>query len=221
MKWRNWSSSNSRGGAQHPLARLPAVSAPDPRRTKVGGLILTNAANGRGVQQAEPYALAAFLNRMQRMAKRAAAGGRRFRTRRLHAGLRHHRVSARHGIRRGGRSELTRFEGEVTAREARALGVHWVYARWPTSTTTPTTRSSTSAPSAKTRRRRGAGEGLHRGRAFRSPQLRADHGQAFSGPRRHAVDSHLNLATVPADASGWRAWNWCRSAPPSPPEWTR
>src|SRR5262249_62349201 len=37
--------------------------------TKVGGLILTNIANGRVVQKAEPYALGAFLNRMQRLAR--------------------------------------------------------------------------------------------------------------------------------------------------------
>ena len=39
------------------------------RETKVGGLILNNVTNGRGVQKAEPYALGAFLNRMQRIAK--------------------------------------------------------------------------------------------------------------------------------------------------------
>ena len=37
--------------------------------TKVGGLILLNASNGRVTVKAEPYALAAFLNRMQRFAK--------------------------------------------------------------------------------------------------------------------------------------------------------
>ena len=37
--------------------------------TKVGGLVLVNFASGRTVQKAEPYALAAFLNRMQRMAR--------------------------------------------------------------------------------------------------------------------------------------------------------
>src|SRR5579862_7559604 len=37
------------------------------QETKVGGLILNNVSNGRVVQKAEPYAVAAFLNRMQRM----------------------------------------------------------------------------------------------------------------------------------------------------------
>src|SRR5579862_2801680 len=36
--------------------------------TKVGGLILNNVSNGRVVAKAEPYAVAAFLNRVQRMA---------------------------------------------------------------------------------------------------------------------------------------------------------
>ena len=39
------------------------------RDTKVGGLILVNWSNGRVIQKAEPYAVAAFLNRMQRLAK--------------------------------------------------------------------------------------------------------------------------------------------------------
>ena len=38
------------------------------RTTKVGGLILINISNGRQIAKAEPYALATFLNRMQRLA---------------------------------------------------------------------------------------------------------------------------------------------------------
>ena len=39
------------------------------RDERVGGLILVNRSNGRGIQRAEPYALAAFVNRMQRLAR--------------------------------------------------------------------------------------------------------------------------------------------------------
>ena len=39
------------------------------RETKVGGLILLNASGPRGTVKAEPYALGAFLNRMQRLAR--------------------------------------------------------------------------------------------------------------------------------------------------------
>jgi len=39
------------------------------RDERVGGLILINRTTSRGIQRAEPYALAAFVNRMQRLAK--------------------------------------------------------------------------------------------------------------------------------------------------------
>ena len=39
------------------------------RETKVGGLILVNVSNGRVIAKAEPYALATFLNRMQRLTR--------------------------------------------------------------------------------------------------------------------------------------------------------
>ena len=35
----------------------------------IGGMILVNWSNGRVIQKAEPYAVAAFLNRMQRLAR--------------------------------------------------------------------------------------------------------------------------------------------------------
>ena len=55
-------SSNSRSREYRKFLRLI-------RDTKVGGLILTNVSNGHMMQKAEPYALAAFLNRMQRLAR--------------------------------------------------------------------------------------------------------------------------------------------------------
>jgi beta-N-acetylhexosaminidase len=95
--------------------------------TRVGGLILINVTNGRAVQKAEPYALAAFLNRMQRIAPVPLLVGADFER---GASM---RVSGTTPFPQAmafgatGDPSLTRFEGEVTAREARALGVHWVY----------------------------------------------------------------------------------------------
>ena len=74
------------------------------RDVRVGGLILVNWSNGRVVEKAEPYALAAFLNRMQRLARVPLMVTARFRARRLHARRRHHRFPARHGLRRRRRS---------------------------------------------------------------------------------------------------------------------
>src|ERR1019366_9763540 len=95
--------------------------------TKVGGLILNNVTNGRGVQKAEPYALAAFLNRMQRIAKVPLLVGGDFER---GASMRVAGTTVfPHAMAFGaaGDPEFSRFEGQVTAQEARALGVHWVY----------------------------------------------------------------------------------------------
>jgi beta-N-acetylhexosaminidase len=97
------------------------------RETKVGGLILTNASNGRVVRKAEPYALAAFLNRVQRMAGVPLLVSADFER---GASMRVEGTTVfPHAMAFGaaGDPAFTRFEGEVTAREARALGVHWVY----------------------------------------------------------------------------------------------
>ena len=111
---------NSRSREYRNLARLI-------RETRVGGLILINVSNGRVVRKAEPYALAAFLNRMQRIAGVPLLVGGDF----------ERGVSMRvegttvfpHAMAFGatGDPAFSRFEGEVTAREARALGFHWVY----------------------------------------------------------------------------------------------
>ena len=111
---------NSRSREYRSFARLI-------RETKVGGLILTNASNGRVVRKAEPYALAAFLNRAQRMAGVPLLVGSDFER---GASMRVEGTTVfPHAMAFGaaGDPAFSRFEGEVTAREARALGVHWVY----------------------------------------------------------------------------------------------
>jgi beta-N-acetylhexosaminidase len=97
------------------------------RTTKVGGLILINLSNGHTIPPAEPYAIATFINRMQRLAGVPLLVGGDFER---GASM---RVSGTtvfpHAMAFGaaGDPEFSRFEGEVTAREARALGFHWVY----------------------------------------------------------------------------------------------
>jgi len=90
------------------------------------------------VQKAEPYALAAFLNRMSAWPRSSDVGGdlergasmRRFR----------HYAFPTPCLRATG-SLAHRFEGEVTAREVCALGVHWVYYPGPDVNSIPTTPS--------------------------------------------------------------------------------
>jgi len=111
---------NSRSREYRTFARLI-------RETKVGGLILINASNGRLIRKAEPYAMAAFLNRMQRMAGVPLLVGGDFER---GASMRVDGTTVfPHAMAFGatGDPAFSRFEGEITAREARALGVHWVY----------------------------------------------------------------------------------------------
>ena len=115
------------GGAQNTRSRDYQKFVRLIHDTNVGGLILTNATNGRAVQKAEPYALAAFLNRMQRIARVPLMVGADFER---GASMRVSGTTAfPHAMAFGatGDPSLTRFEGEVPAREARALGIHWVY----------------------------------------------------------------------------------------------
>src|SRR5262245_23430880 len=95
--------------------------------TRVGGLVLVNWSNGRVTQKAEPYALGAFMNRMQRLARiplMVAADFERGASMRVDG-----TTLFPHAMAFGatGDPSLTRFEGEVTAREARALGVQWIF----------------------------------------------------------------------------------------------
>ena len=97
------------------------------RDVKVGGLILVNWSNGRVIQKAEPYALAAFLNRMQRLTRVPLMVGGDFER---GASMRVDGVTVfPHAMAFGaaGDPAFSRYEGEITAREARALGVQWVY----------------------------------------------------------------------------------------------
>lgn len=97
-------------------------------QTQVGGLIVLNRVRNGLVVNAEPHAMAAFLNRMQRAAKLPLIVGGDF----------ERGVSMRvagttkfpHNMAYGAAGDLegTRFLGRHTAREARAMGVHWVFA---------------------------------------------------------------------------------------------
>lgn len=94
----------------------------------IGGLIVNNRVQNGLVQNAEPHAFALFLNQMQRLAKTPLIVGADFErgaSMRVSAGARfpfNMAYSAARDI------DASRFEGIETAREARALGVHWIFA---------------------------------------------------------------------------------------------
>ncbi len=94
----------------------------------VGGLIILNRVNNGSVTRAEPYQMAAFLNRMQRYATLPLLVAGDFER---SASMRVNGVTIfPHAMAFGAANdlELTRRFGEATACEARALGVHWVLA---------------------------------------------------------------------------------------------
>lgn len=168
--------------------------------TRVGGLILVNWSNGRAVQKAEPYALAAFLNRMQRLARVPLMVGGDFER---GASMRVEGTTVfPHAMAFGAARDpaLARFQGEVTAREARALGVQWVYYPVADVNNNPDNpiiniRSFGEDPQQVASLAVAFIEGLHsdrRGYVLATAKHFPGHGDT-------AVDTHLNLASIPAD----------------------
>ena len=95
---------------------------------RVGGIIVNNAVEFGLVRNAEPHAMAVFLNQMQKLAKVPLIVGSDFEQGsafRVRGGTRFPYAMAFGAT---GDPDNARFEGLITAREARALGVHWVFA---------------------------------------------------------------------------------------------
>jgi beta-N-acetylhexosaminidase len=170
------------------------------RDTGVGGLILTNATSPRGVQKAEPYALATFLNRMQRLSKVPLLVGSDFER---GASMRVSGATAFPSAMAFGATgdpTLTRFEGQVTAREARALGIHWVYAPVADVNNNPDNpiiniRSFGENPQAVAANVKAFIEGAHSDKR----NLILTTAKHFPGHGDTAIDSHLSLAEITAD----------------------
>jgi len=168
--------------------------------TKVGGLVLNNVANGRVIQKAEPYRVAAFLNRLQRIAKTPLMVAGDFER---GASMRVDGTTAfPHAMAFGaaGDAALARYEGEVTAREARALGVHWVFFPVADVNNNPDNpiiniRSFGEDPQAVAALVKAFIEGAHADKK-NFVLTTAKH---FPGHGDTAVDSHMNLPAIPAD----------------------
>jgi beta-N-acetylhexosaminidase len=168
--------------------------------TQVGGLILVNLTNGRVTQKAEPYALATFVNRLQAMARvplMVSADLERGASMRVNA-----TTPFPHAMAFGaaGDPELARYEGEVTAREARALGIQWVFYPVADVNNNPdnpviNTRSFGEDPEKVATLVKAFIEGAH---ADKNNYVLTT-AKHFPGHGDTAVDTHLNLATVEAN----------------------
>jgi beta-N-acetylhexosaminidase len=170
------------------------------RDTKVGGLILVNWSNGRVIQKAEPYAVAAFLNRMQRLAKTPLMVSGDFER---GASMRVNGTTIfPHAMAFGaaGDPAYSRFEGEVTAREARALGVHWLYYPVADVNNNPDNpviniRSYGENPQAVAAQVVAFTEGAHADKK----NYALTTVKHFPGHGDTAVDSHMNMPTITVD----------------------
>ncbi len=170
------------------------------RDTRIGGLALNNVANGHTIQKAEPYKVAAFLNRLQRMAKVPLLVGADFER---GASMRLEGTTVfPHAMAFGAANDpaLTRYEGEDTAREARAVGVQWVFYPDADVNSNPDNpiiniRSFGENPEAVARQVTAFIEGAH---ADRKDYVLTT-AKHFPGHGDTSVDSHMNLPSISAD----------------------
>ena len=98
------------------------------RDLHIGGLIVNNDVEFGSARNANPYAMAVFLNQMQRLSRLPLMIGSDFEraaSMRVTGGTQFPHSMA---FGAGGDVSASKYEGLITAREARALGVHWVFA---------------------------------------------------------------------------------------------
>ncbi|MGC9999421.1 MAG: glycoside hydrolase family 3 N-terminal domain-containing protein [Bryobacteraceae bacterium] len=95
---------------------------------KVGGLVVLNRVRDGAAQRAEPHAAAAFLNRMQRLSKTPLIVAGDFERGASMRVL--HTTAFPYAMAFGAAGDLdsTRALGRATAREARAMGIQWIFA---------------------------------------------------------------------------------------------
>jgi beta-N-acetylhexosaminidase len=94
----------------------------------IGGFIVANRIDHGAIRNAEPHAMALFLNQMQKMSKTpllVAADLERGASMRVSGGAQFPYNMA-YGA--GRDLDATRYEGRATARQARAVGIHWIFA---------------------------------------------------------------------------------------------
>jgi beta-N-acetylhexosaminidase len=175
----------------------------------VGGLILVNVSNGRTVAKADPLEAASFINRMQRLSKvplLVSGDFERGASMRVDATTVFPHAMAFTASRDPNEA---RMEGEITAREARALGVQWLF--FPDA-------DVNNNPDNPIINIRSYGENPDDVSAFVSAFISGAHSVAgarvlttakhFPGHGDTATDTHLNLATINGDKPRLEQIEW-------------
>lgn len=175
----------------------------------VGGLILVNVSNGRTVTKANPLEAASFINRMQRLAKvplLVSADFERGASMRVDATTAFPHAMAFTASRDPNEARL---EGEITAKEARALGVQWLFFPDADVNNNPDNpiiniRSYGENPADVSAFVSAFIEGAHS--ATRSRVLTT--AKHFPGHGDTGTDTHLNLATISGDRPRLEQIEW-------------
>jgi len=170
------------------------------RQLRVGGLVLVNRVRNGAVEHAEPFAMATFLNRMQKASRvplLVAGDFERGDSMRVTSQTLFPHAMAFAATRD---PALSRYEGAVTARQARALGVPWILAPVADVNVNPENpilniRSYGENPVEVSAHVRAFIEGAHSG-ASGPVLVTAKH---FPGHGDTATDTHLALAVLGAD----------------------
>jgi beta-N-acetylhexosaminidase len=170
------------------------------RREQVGGMILVNVTQGRLVAKADPLEAAEFIDSMQTLARVPLLVGadlERGASMRLEPTTVFPHAMA---LGAGGDPEAARVEGEVTAREARAIGINWVFFPVVDVNSNPDNpiiniRSFGENPEEVGKYGQAFIEGAHASRE-NYVLTTAKH---FPGHGDTATDTHINLATINSD----------------------
>ena len=186
------------GDSPNPRSRSYAEFRSLVTDVRIGGFIVLNRVRAGFAQNAEPHAMATFLNRMQKLSRLPLLVGGDFErgaSMRI-AGATRFPQSMAFGA--AGDVALTRELGRLTAREARAIGVHWVFAPVADVNNNPDNpviniRSFGEDPETVAAHVRAYIEGAH---SSAPPVLVTV--KHFPGHGDTATDSHLGMGTVTA-----------------------
>ncbi len=175
----------------------------------VGGMILVNVSNGRTVAKADPLEAAAFINHMQRLSRvplLVSADFERGASMRVDATTVFPHAMAFTASRDPAEARL---EGAVTAKEARALGVQWLF--FPDA-------DVNNNPDNPIINIRSYGENPDDVSAFVSAFIQGAHSvpdapvlttaKHFPGHGDTGTDTHLNLATITVDKERLEKLEW-------------
>jgi len=178
-------------------------------REHIGGLILINVANGRVSSKADPLEVASFVNKMQKLAKVpliVSGDFERGASMRVDATTPFPHAMAFAASRDPVEAKV---EGEITAKEARAIGVQWIFFPDADVNNNPDNpiiniRSYGEDPAEVSKFVSAFIEGAHSVNGARV-LVTAKH---FPGHGDTATDSHMNLATITGDLPRLEKIEW-------------